>query len=78
MPALFTKNKPLTFEVEVAINNPVAVNCVVFTPSVTVIGVVKLLLVAEPLLVSTPHKNLPVVASYKRLCDSRLQSASPV
>ncbi len=77
-PEFSTKNNPERFDVDVAIERPVAVNCELFTPSVTVMGVVKLLLVAEPLLVSTPQRNLPVVASYKRLCDSKLQSASPV
>ena len=62
-PELSTKKRPERFEVDVAIESPVAVNREVFTPSVTVIGVVNSLLVAEPLLVSTPQRNLPVVAS---------------
>ncbi len=77
LPVESAKKRPFKFEVEVAIKIPSARRLEVVDPSVTVTAVVKALEPTPPV-ASEPQVNLPVVALYKTVCVSLLQSVKPV
>jgi hypothetical protein len=77
LPAESAKKRPFKLEVEVAIKIPSARRLEVIEPSVTVTAVVNTLVAAPPV-ASAPQVNLPVVALYKTVWFSALQSVKPV